>query len=320
MSLKFDPEYATAAAPIMAIMAQVPKPADHDVETRRSNLKKGIGALLANMPDFADTETTEHKIKSYDGAEITVYRIRKIGAEAVPGSAIIHAHGGGMIGGDAVTFRPGVKANVSLSGVQFFDVEYRLAPEHPHPALVEDTYAALTWLHEHATEFQVDRNRIGVMGESAGGGIAAGVCLMARDRNLQPPLSKSILVYPMLDSRNIKPVVKEFDQYLTWTIGSNLTGWTALLGDKLGSDDVSPYASPSHVKSVEGLPSTYIDVGGLDLFRDENIEYARRLAAASIEVEFHLYPGVPHAFEIMAPEVSVTRQALANRIKALKSL
>lgn len=318
MVLKHDPEWAAAAAPIMAMMAAVPNPADHDVETRRATIKQSFGALLAQMPDFPDVEVTEHTFKSYDGAELSIYRHKKQGVETAPGPALLHVHGGGMIAGDTATFAPGLKAYVSASGVQAFDVEYRLAPEHRHPALVEDTYAGLTWLHEHADEFQVDRSRIGIFGESAGGGIAAGVTLMARDRDLQPPLAKSILIYPMLDSRNVKPQ-PELEKFLVWNVGSNLTGWTALLGDKMGSDDVDPYASPSHVKSVEGLPSTYIDTGSLDLFRDEDLEYARRLAAANVDVEFHLYPGVPHGFEALASQTSVAQQAQANRLKAIKS-
>jgi len=318
MALKHDPEWAAAAAPILDMMSSMPAPADHDVETRRVGVKQSFGALIAQMPDFPDVEVTEHKFKSYDGAELSIYRYKKQGAELATGPGLLHVHGGGMIGGDVATFAPFVKAMVSATGVPAFDVEYRLAPEHPHPALVEDTYAGLTWLHEHADEFQVDRSRIGIMGESAGGGIAAGVSLMARDRNLQPPLAKSILVYPMLDSRNVKSQ-PELEKFLVWTVGSNLTGWTALLGDKMGSGDVDPYASPSHVKSVEGLPSTYIDTGSLDLFRDEDLEYAGRLAAANVDVEFHLYPGVPHAFEILAPQASVTQQAQANRLKAIKS-
>jgi len=318
MVLKYDPEWATAAAPLLAMMAAAPVPADHDVETRRTNIKQGFGALLSQMPIPSDVETTEHKIKSYDGAELTVYRSQKQGVQTAPGPAIIHVHGGGMIAGDVATFAPVVKSNVSMSGVQAFDVEYRLAPEHRHPTLVEDTYAALTWLHEHADEFQVDRSRIGIMGESAGGGIAAGVALMARDRNLQPPLAKAILVYPMIDSTNIKPI-PELEKFLIWSVGSNLTGWTALLGDNVGSADVDPYASPTHAKSVEGLPSTYVDTGSLDLFRDEIIEYVRRLAAANVDVEFHLYPGVPHGFELLGSSATVTQQAQANRLKALQS-
>lgn len=318
MPLKHDPEWATAAAPMLASMSAVPVPADHDIETRRINIKQGFGALMSQLPQFLDVEMSEHKFTSYDGAKLSIFRHQKHGVKAAPGPAVIHVHGGGMIAGDAEIFFPAVRGFVSMSGIQFFDVDYRLAPEHPHPTLVEDTYAALTWLHEHADEFQVDRSRIGVMGESAGGGIAAGVTLMARDRNLQPPVAKAILIYPMLDSRNIESV-GELEKFLVWTVGSNLTGWTALLGDRLGSADVDPYASPSHVKSVEGLTSTYIDTGSLDLFRDENIEYAQRLAAANVDIEFHLYPGVPHGFEALGPQTSVAQQAQANRVKALKS-
>lgn len=224
-----------------------------------------------------------------------------------------------MIAGDTQTFMVSPKTYASLANIQIFDVEYRLAPEAQHTSLVEDCYAALTWLHEHADEFHVDRARIGVMGESAGGGIAAGLSLMARDRNLQPPLAKSILVYPMIDYKSIQPV-PALEQFLVWTVDSNLTGWTALLGeDRIKSGDVSPYASPSHAKDLSGLPSTYIDCGTLDLFRDEDTMYAARLAAANVDVEYHLYPGVPHAFEVMAPNISVTQQANLNRLKAVQS-
>ena len=156
------------------------------------------------------------------------------------------------------------------------------------------------------------------MGESAGGGIAAGLALYARDKQLQPPIAKQILVYPMIDYTKTEPF-PALSKYLVWTEESNLTGWTALLGDKIKSGDVSPYASPAHVKDVSGLPSTYIDCGTLDLFRDEDTEYARRLAAANVDVEYHLYPGVPHGFEAIAPNITASKQATANRMKALMS-
>lgn len=183
---------------------------------------------------------------------------------------------------------------------------------------MEDCYSALLWLQEHAAEHNVDPARIAVMGQSAGGGIAAGVALMARDKGLSPPLAKQILVYPMLDYKNTKPV-PSLSKYLVWTEESNLTGWAALLGDRIESGDVSHYASPFYAKDVTGLPSTYMDCGTLDLFRDEDTEYCRRLAAADIDVEYHLYPGVPHAFEALAPSITITQQAAANRMRALKS-
>lgn len=156
------------------------------------------------------------------------------------------------------------------------------------------------------------------MGESAGGGIAAGVALMARDKKLSPPLAKQILVYPMLDYKNTKPV-PSLAKYYIWTEESNLTGWTALLGDRIEAGDVSHYASPTYAKDLSGLPSTYVDCGTLDLFRDEDTDYVRRLAAANVDVEYHLYPGVPHAFEMLAPSITLTQQSNANRMRALKS-
>ena len=198
-------------------------------------------------------------------------------------------------------------------------VEYRLAPEHPGTTLVDDCYAGLVWLSQNAQKFNIDPTRIAVMGESAGGGIAAGVALMARDKNLQPPLAKQILIYPMLDDRNLIPNEALEALPLVWTNADNITGWTALLGDKAGKPDadVSPYCAPSRVKSVVGLPPTYIDVGGLDLFRDEDLLYAQRLAAENINTEFHLYPGLPHGFELFATSIDASKRANENRQKAI---
>ena len=318
MPLKSDPEYAAAAAPMLQMMAAMPQPAIHDIQGRRQAIE-GLGALMASMPISPEIEVKEYTIKSYDGAEIVVLHVRNGPESSTPQPALIHAHGGGMIAGSAKSFLPGVKANVALSGVQAFSVEYRLAPEFPHPTPSEDVYAALTWLHENAEKLKVDKARIGITGESAGGGLAAGVALMARDRKLQPPLAKQVLIYPMLDSRTVKPIPGLDEHLAVWSVESNITGWTAYVGDKLGKGDVSPYASPSHAKSLEGLPSTYIDVGSIDLFRDEDIAYGQRLSAANIDTEIHIYSGVPHGWELFAPQAAVTRGAMANRIRALKS-
>ena len=137
----------------------------------------------------------------------------------------------------------------------------------------------------------VDPARIGVMGDSAGGGLAAGVCLMARDRG-GPAIAQQLLIYPMLDdrTRDTRPAAVPF---LTWTYDDNVTGWGALLGDSAGSDAVSPYAAPARADDLTGLPDTYIDIGDLDIFRDEDIPYARRLADAGVPTELHRLPGMP---------------------------
>ena len=225
-----------------------------------------------------------------------------------------------MISCTVETFAPQTARAVAAQGVQHFAVDYPRAPEYPAPAAVEDCYAALEWLSSHAREMHIDPERIIVYGDSAGGGIAAGTVLMARDRGLSPPVAKQVLVYPMLDDRTHYPDDWAGKSFLVWKAEDNVMGWDAYVGaDKRGREDadVSPYAAPARVESVEGLPSTYIDVGGLDLFRNEDIRFATRLAEANVEVEFHLYPGVPHGFE-SAPTASVVTLALQNRIKAIQ--
>jgi acetyl esterase/lipase len=201
-------------------------------------------------------------------------------------------------------------------------VDYRIAPEHPHPTPVEDCYAALRWLAEGAATLGVDPARIGVMGDSAGGGLAAGVCLLARDRG-GPPVAAQLLIYPMLDDRTHTPDPALLP-FLTWSYDDNITGWAALLGDKAridgaGTGAVSPYAAPARATDLTGLPDTYIDVGDLDIFRDEDITYARRLSDAGVPTELHLHPGCPHAFEALARRADVSQRAIGDRVRRLRA-
>jgi acetyl esterase/lipase len=197
-------------------------------------------------------------------------------------------------------------------------VDYRVAPEHPDLTPVEDCYAALVWLNEHASELGIDPDRVAVMGDSAGGGLAAGVCLMARDRG-GPAVAQQLLIYPMLDDHPAAPN-PQLLPFLTWSYDDNVTGWAALLGDKAGSDAVSPYAAPARAEHLSGLPDTYIDVGDLDIFRNEDIVYARRLADAGVPTELHVYPGCPHAFEALAPNAAVSQRVIGDRVRRLRGL
>jgi acetyl esterase/lipase len=200
--------------------------------------------------------------------------------------------------------------------VPLLAVDYRLAPEHPHPGPVEDCYAGLAWLAEHAGELGVDPGRIALLGESAGGGLAAAAALLARDRGLA--VARQILIYPMLDDRTTAPD-PALAPFALWTYDDNYTGWHALLGDKTGTADVPASAAPARAADLAGLPAAYIEVGELDIFRDEDIEYARRLAAAGVSVELHVHPGCPHGFELTAPDSAVARRARADRLRALAS-
>jgi acetyl esterase/lipase len=211
-----------------------------------------------------------------------------------------------------------VRDYVATSGVPMLVVDYRIAPEHPHPTPVEDCYAALRWLADNAESLGVDPARIGVMGDSAGGGLAAGVSLLARDRG-GPTIAQQLLIYPMLDDRTHTPD-PQLVPFLTWTYDDNVTGWAALLGDSAGTDAVSPYAAPAHATDLTGLPDTYIDIGDLDIFRDEDITYARRLSDAGVPTELHLHPGCPHAFEALARKADVSQRAIGDRLRRLRTL
>lgn len=327
MPLQYSAEFFKVLEPLLPALQSRPKPATHDIVSRRKN-HDFIDKLLQLLPDAPNVEESVHHVQAADGYQIAVHAffLKKEDRSQLPSppttAAVLHCHGGGMIMGSVPEFRKGLRHQVARTGLPFFSVDYRLAPEHTGTGLVDDCYQGLVWLVEHATEFNVDPRRIAVMGESAGGGIAAGVALKARDEGLQPPLAKQVLVYPMLDDRNNKPI-EAIEPLAFWKVSDNITGWSALLGrDKAGDPDadVSEYAAPARAKNLSRLPPTYIDVGGLDIFRDESLEYARRLVAEDVEVEFHLYPGVPHAFDILALDASVTKRAYENRYQALSTV
>ena len=231
-----------------------------------------------------------------------------------------------MVCCDVAMYRPMIRHYVDLWGIQVFAVDYRLAPESPAPGPVEDSYAALKWLSENARSMGVDPARLVLFGDSAGGGIAAGTAIMARDRNLSPPLAKQVLVYPMLDDRTIGRYGPDWPVrgMLTFDDADNQLGWECYVGaDRAGKADadVSIYAAPgrANVEDLVGLPRTYIDAAGLDLLRDEDLAYAQKLLDANVEVEFHLYPGVPHGFESSVTPGVVAR-ASENRRRAIQAV
>jgi acetyl esterase/lipase len=229
-------------------------------------------------------------------------------ATAVP--ALYHIHGGGMIIG---TNRIGILAMMDLAaplGMAVVSVEYRLAPETPHPGPVEDCYAGLAWTAAHAAELGIDPDRIIVGGASAGGGLSAAVALLARDRG-GPALAGQLLMCPMLDDRNDTLSSLQMTGLGIWDHAANDLGWTALLGDAKGGPDVSPYAAPARATDLSGLPPAYIDVGSAETFRDEDVAYATRIWQAGGGAELHVWPGGFHGFAGMAPDAAVSKAAIA---------
>ena len=182
--------------------------------------------LAALRPVVSDVDVSTHTVTAEDGTELEARWYSRQGAQ--PGSAALHIHGGGMILGTLDNYDSVVRAYVSATGVPMFAIGYRLAPEFPHPVPVRDCFAGLRWLADHATDLGVDPARIAVVGDSAGGGLAAGVALLARDRG-GPELALQLLVYPMLDDRSTNPD-PEIAPYLTWTYDDNITGWGSAAG------------------------------------------------------------------------------------------
>jgi acetyl esterase/lipase len=326
MALGIDAQVLAEMAPLLEVLGKIDSPPIGDVETRRASGHRMFDYIASTWKPVAGVQFDRHTLTTGDGITLDLdwYHTDALGPppEACgPGSAVLYLHGGGMIFGLEHVGRVydlAVRDYVATSGVPMLVVDYRIAPEHPHPTPVEDCYAALRWLADNAAKLGVDPSRIGVMGDSAGGGLAAGVSLLARDRG-GPPIAQQLLVYPMLDDRSHTPD-PQLLPFLTWTYDDNVTGWAALLGDSAGTDAVSPYAAPARVTDVSGLPDTYIDVGDLDIFRDEDIAYARRLSDAGVPTELHLHPGCPHAFEALARGADISQRAIGDRVRRLRAL
>jgi acetyl esterase/lipase len=195
-------------------------------------------------------------------------------------------------------------------------VEYRLAPEHPFPAPVEDCYAALKWLADSASRFGIDPTRIAIGGASAGGGMAAGLGLLARDRG-EVDIAYQLLIYPMIDDTNLAQAGPDTPDTSVWTRANNLAGWRAYLGQEPGGDGISVYAAATRAEDVSGLPPTYIGVGTQDLFRDENIAYAQRLMQAGVPTELHVYAHGFHGFDGFAAESDTAQRFIAEQMRLL---
>lgn len=326
MGYSYDPEFAKAFEPVAAAKAAAPKFPVHDVASRRAALEQMWSGLMDKWPVVSDVEETVFSFKSFDGVDIKLHRFIKTDASGSkssrPTPAVVYTHGGGYFCLNVSLYRKKLHSYVTHSRVQFFAVEYRLAPEHPFPTPVEDCYAAVLWVMANSATLNIDTTRIAIMGDSAGGGLAAGVALLSRDRKLEPPLRKQVLINPMLDDRN-QSRFEPLDSLAIWTPDDNLTGWGAYLGREVAGrlhTGVSIYGAPSRAPSVANLPPLYLDVPDLDIFRDESIEYVARHAAAAIPTEFHLYPGLPHSFESFAPDNFFAKVAWANRVRAIQDL
>jgi acetyl esterase/lipase len=227
--------------------------------------------------------------------------------------AYLHLHGGGFILGMPEINDGSNRTMAAQHGCLVLSIDYRLAPETRHPGPLEDCYAGLAWLHRQSAALGVDPTRIAVGGESAGGGHAAALALLARDRGVFP-ICFQLLDSPMLDDRTLTP--PGFGEF-TWSAAQNRFGWGALLGCEPGGEDVPEGAVPARAARVGGLPATFIAVGAIDLFVDENLAFARRLIAAGVPTEVHVVPGAFHGFGLGGDAAPQARALMRYRSEAL---
>jgi acetyl esterase/lipase len=220
--------------------------------------------------------------------------------------AVLHIHGGGYIAGSAAASRRDIQELAVHHDCVAITVDYRLAPETPFPGSLEDNYTALLWMYANAAELGIDRSRIAIKGESAGGGHAAALAIAARDRG-EVPLCLQVLIYPMLDDRtgSTVPVPPYIGHYI-WTAASNRFGWKSLLGKPAGSAQPPAGSVPARVENLAGLPPAWIGVGSVDLFANEDVEYGRRLLQAGVSTELLVVPGGFHGFDIFVPQAPLS--------------
>lgn len=287
-----------------------------DIPATRQFLAGLNAAMASQVPDIPGVATSDHYAPGSDGAPAVMVRVYQPETRPVTLPAFLWIHGGGYVLGDVAGDDLRCKGLALSLNCVVASVEYRLAPEHPFPAPLEDCYAALKWLADNADQFGVDKARIAIGGASAGGGLAAGLGLLARDR-AEVAVCYQLLIYPMIDDTNIAQAGPDVPDAPLWTRASNLLGWRAYLNQEPGSEGVSPYAAPTRAADVSGLPPTYIGVGTPDLFRDEDIAYAQRLMKAGVSTELHVYADGFHGFDGFAAGSDAAQRFTAEQIRLL---
>ncbi|MFJ7497480.1 alpha/beta hydrolase [Streptomyces sp. NPDC097727] len=253
------------------------------------------------------------------GRDVTLVSARPAGI-AGPLPLLYYMHGGGMIMGNAWSVLPQLLREWALTlELAVISVEYRLAPQARYPGPVEDCYAGLVWVAVHAAGLGIDADRIIIGGKSAGGGLAAALALIARDRGGPRPIGQ-LLLCPMLDDRNNTFSSHQMAGIDTWDRTSNATAWQALLGDLYGAADLPPYAAPARAADLSKLPPAYIEVGSAETFRDEDVAYANAIWQAGGQAELHVWPGAFHGFDTFAPRAALSQDARNARSRWLRRI
>ena len=263
-----------------------------------------------------ELDVSRHEIESYDGAQIECF-LMSPGSLGDNAPCLIYLHGGGFVLAAAGYHYKNAMRYAKEVGCKVVFVNYRLAPQNPHPVFFEDSYAAMCWVYDNADDLGIDRNRIGVGGDSAGSTLAVGVCMMARDRKHPVKFTFQMLPYPYLDARNNSASCKRFTDTPMWnsTLSSKIAPMTK--ADRSRHDYV--YYSPVEAESFDGLPPAYIETAEFDCLHDDGILYAEKLREAGIEVTLNETNGTMHGFDIVQ-KAKTSQAALAARIAFMKKI
>ena len=287
-----------------------------DIQKARDRVQ-ALAQLTAVEIAVDDIEINDHFIDTADSKtnfKIRLYRPKTI---SIPSPAILWIHGGGMVMGNVDADQSLCIETAKHLGVIIASVEYRLAPEYPYPAPLLDCFSALSWLHENSQRFEVDGSRIVVAGASAGGGLAAGTALYARDQS-GPEIAGLLLVYPMLDDRNETKSSHAITDLRVWNRSANLSGWQAYLGKNSKAPEI--YAAPARATDITKMPPTFISTGEFDLFHDENVAFAKLLNENGVDVELKRYPKTFHASNLFCPTSDISIEWNIDQLHAFSRL
>jgi acetyl esterase/lipase len=309
---RLDPELR---APLSELLNTYPRGiyAIEDLEERRRVDAELAAQGTSDVLLVQTCVTEDRKAPGPPGGPAVPLRIYRPERHARGMPAVLFVHGGGMHLGDLdYEHATAVKICEQL-GVLVVSAGYRKAPEHPHPAPVEDCYAALVWVSQNADALGFDPGRLAIWGGSAGGNLAIATALKARDAG-GPRLAFVMALYPMVDNRNVSSSSHEVTRIGVWDRATNIEAWEWFLAGREPDD----YAAPLHAQDLSNLPPTFIDVGTADLFRDEDIALAQRLLCAGVPTELHVYPAVYHAAELYAPDAEISHHMWSVRFRAMR--
>jgi acetyl esterase/lipase len=314
---RIDPEVRARLDQLLAIVGPGGLSGITEISQRRAQQAR-LKTMHTARPLPERLEVRDHLVPGATERQPAIHlRSYVPSAACTPAPCVFYVHGGGLVLGSVDEDDTRAAELAVATGCIVTSVDYRLAPECPFPAALDDCYQALRWVVENHRELGIDADRVALYGPSAGGALSAASALVARD-NAGPRIALLMLVSPMLDDRTAEPSTVTNTGFGAWSREANIQAWAAYLGTTFGTDLVSPYAAPARAEALTDLPPTYLDVGDLDLFRDEVVTFAGRLMRSQVAVELHVYPGGIHGGEHLAPHAELSERIRSYRLSALR--